>query len=468
MATPASSAGVSVGAAVNSNTSAPAAVGIPNASAASPAGAPANVSGLAAGTGQSSSANGSSAASATAVLPTIASIPTPSGAIRPVPAAANPSTTATVTPISTNASVPAAFSSAPAAAFSSAPSVAVPAPTTAQLPQSPKGTGQVPVTDAIKAAAWALLQSRFQANRERDLGKNLFQAAEDGSPESSLSPYILAGAPHLRKLFEVEVDPYLKETYRLRRIFETDKGRDEVVELLQRQKMQEPLPKSIWRDIVQDKVVSFDKINGTFDKGFDFAEAPKDVGGGYSLIKNENMLTKKSLRSESEWTRCFDAWATGVAIVYPHRGDELAGYRQIISEIFHKAPEDPGLAIQFDVEVRERYAKTPFRIDNRLEHNTSFLAQMVAAARSIGTLGKRRSSGEGSISKRPQLVCENWNMGRCEDTPCKGRRRHGVCSECGGYHRAADVGPCYAALKGRRQKVYAERDAAAAGRVGKD
>jgi hypothetical protein len=277
--------------------------------------------------------------------------------------------------------------------------------------------------------------------------------------ESGLSPALRAGAPHLERLLEVDEGPYLKETYRLRRLFEPERDRDEVVELLQRHKVEEPLPKAIWRDIVQDKMVPFDKINGAFDRGYDFTEAPKDVGGGYSLIKTETIPGRKAVRTEAEWLRCYDAWSEAVLLVYPHRRKELAEFCRIVCGMFHQVPEDPALAMQFDTEVRERYAKKVFRIDSRADHNTSFLSQLVAAARSAGAFNKRGGVGELPTAKRGKIICENWNLGKCEDLPCRSRRWHGDCSECGERHRALDIRGCVTKLRARRQKLFTDRDA---------
>jgi hypothetical protein len=66
-------------------------------------------------------------------------------------------------------------------------------------------------------------------------------------------------------------------------LFEPERNWDEVMEFLQHHRVKEPLPKAIWRDIIQDKMAPFDKINGVFEHGYNFMEALKDMGGGYSL-----------------------------------------------------------------------------------------------------------------------------------------------------------------------------------------
>jgi hypothetical protein len=96
--------------------------------------------------------------------------------------------------------------------------------------------------------------------------------------ELSLPAALIAGAPHLEKLVAA-VDPYLKETYRLRLLFENKKNREEVVELMMRQNLKEPLPRAIWRDIVQDCMVSFERITGVEQKLLARWEQPRPCDG---------------------------------------------------------------------------------------------------------------------------------------------------------------------------------------------
>ncbi|KAJ6548259.1 hypothetical protein B0H10DRAFT_1851416, partial [Mycena sp. CBHHK59/15] len=127
---------------------------------------------------------------------------------------------------------------------------------------------------------------------------------------------------------------------------------------------------------------------------------------------------------------------------YPHRAVELSGYLRVVTDLFRAVPHDPMVASRFDAEARDKYAKSPYHMDNRNKHNLTLLAQMLRPAPG----GQKAGS-----SKRAGTVCENWNLGFCHD-PCEYCRMHGTCSECGDSHRAKDNDKCLAALQARRRK----------------
>jgi len=90
---------------------------------------------------------------------------------------------------------------------------------------------------------------------------------------------------------------------------------------------------------------------------------------GYANVKKDHIRTKKSVQTEAEWIRVFGAWEAGVILIYPHRKPELEGYRQFVMGIFRAASNNPLVAIQFDGEARDQYAKRPFHMDDRSQLN---------------------------------------------------------------------------------------------------
>jgi hypothetical protein len=285
-------------------------------------------------------------------------------------------------------------------------------------------------------AVWAVLKARFYPsdNRMATHAGDPAEAIRAAPTESSLPAALIAEAPHLEGLVAVAaaVDPYLKETFRLRRLFENEKNREEVVELLTRQNLTAPYPKAIWRDIVQDRMVSFERVNEAFGREF-------------TLIGNQYVLAIEPLRTKTQWLFAYLAWAAAVLLVYPHRSSELNNFRDIILNKFLLVPGAPSLVILYDMSARERYARRPYRLDDRREHSTASL-DIVSMANGSA---KRSSTFESRSAKRLEVVCNNWNLGRCHETPCRNQRMHDVCSECGGEHRACDVSGCFE-LKGRR------------------
>jgi hypothetical protein len=312
--------------------------------------------------------------------------------------------------------------------------------------------------DVLQAKLHTLLPTRSSyrspftsADLERILG---IQLPTFSSP-TSLPPALLSAAPHMAQLSAgVAADPHIEQTWKLRRAFGSDKSLDIVVDLMQLQSLVDPLPRTIWRSIIQDHYVNFEKINAAFEVGYDHLDEPKDFAGEYALVKNEQASAKRVVKTETEWIRVFAAWRTGVCRLYPHRVAELAGYLKVVTDLFRAVPRDPLVAIRFDAEARDKYAKSPYHLDDRDQHNLTLLSQMFNHSPASSNSSKRSlvaGDQTASSSKRATIPCQNWNLGFC-DAPCNNRRLHGTCSECGKPHRAKDSEKCLSALQARRRK----------------
>jgi hypothetical protein len=68
----------------------------------------------------------------------------------------------------------------------------------------------------------------------------------------SLLGTLLSQAPHLAKLAASSGDSHLDEMWKLRQLFTTEKAIDVIVDIMQQQKLDEPIPQLIWQEIVQD------------------------------------------------------------------------------------------------------------------------------------------------------------------------------------------------------------------------
>ncbi|KAJ7239884.1 hypothetical protein C8J57DRAFT_1245700 [Mycena rebaudengoi] len=104
-----------------------------------------------------------------------------------------------------------------------------------------------------------------------------------------LSPTLLSAAPHLAQLSAgVKVNPHIEETWRLRCAYGTDKSLDPIVDVMQLQVLVDPLARTIWRLIIQDHFVDFEKLYAALGVGYDHQDEPKEFAGGYALIKKEH------------------------------------------------------------------------------------------------------------------------------------------------------------------------------------
>jgi hypothetical protein len=276
----------------------------------------------------------------------------------------------------------------------------------------------------------------------------IHKSRSDGIPDS-----VLSAVPQLASLSGAIGDDHLQETFRLRRIFASEKALDPTVDLMQQQQLDIPIPHGLWKDIIQDRFVNFEKLFASMDVGYDHSEVPKDFHARFVLVKKDQLIAEKTLKSDGDWMRVFSAWEIAVGLIYTHRVHELQRYKKQVMDIFQSDPDNPLAGIRFDAEVRERYAKNPFHMDDRNRTNTYMFSHMLRTS-------SKRSGGQIKSSqpnqKRPSTVCDNWNLGKCSD-PCKWQRKHGVCSECGGKHQAQDVEECKTRVQARSRARASSR-----------
>ena len=67
----------------------------------------------------------------------------------------------------------------------------------------------------------------------------------------------------------------------------------------------------------------------------------------------------------------------GVCLLYLRCVTELQEYRKVVMELFRAVPNRPSIAIRFDLDVRDRYAKRPFHMDDRSQLNVPLISQML-------------------------------------------------------------------------------------------
>jgi hypothetical protein len=312
------------------------------------------------------------------------------------------------------------------------------------------------------AIVWAQLRQKLgeigrgigEGSSEPDTGLGTFaKILEFTKPRAATIPAdVLTEAPHLQGyLKSAQAESLIERTWKLRQSYATEKATDAIIDLMQRQSVPDPLPRSIWKDIILDKYVDFEKLHAGMDRGYDHDDEPKDFGGGYAIVKRDHFRARKPVQTESEWTRIARAWKYGVELLYPHRQTELGTYMEIIEELFRAAPQSPSIAICVDAEVRDKYAKHPFRMDDRNQLHTPILAHMLRIPSTLySNSAKRRGSPSSPANKKAKVVCRNWNLGFCNDDECPYQRTH-ACYECGEDHRAKEREVCLGKFKKRRR-----------------
>ncbi|KAG5221141.1 hypothetical protein IMY05_C4463000500 [Salix suchowensis] len=240
---------------------------------------------------------------------------------------------------------------------------------------------------------------------------NLISSPSSSQSSGAIPSSVLDAAPHLAKLVSDLSDSHLEATWKLREAYATDKAIDSIIDLLQRQHMHEPIARSIWRDIIQDRYVNFEKLYVSILPGYDHHDEAKEFVSGYAIIKKDSVNVCHPLSDEADW------------IVSSVLGKQLSSWCI-------------------------RTAKT----------NLSPLT---------ATKNKRPLAANSPTSplKRSSSICLNWNFSNCAD-PCPNKRRHGICSECGDKHRARDVDECFSALRASRQRAGGGQDSSLEAQAG--
>ena len=323
---------------------------------------------------------------------------------------------------------------------------------------------------AIDKAAWASLRSKLDSSAQElpstsqsnVLDKMLELLGQETSDPSSLSKSVLAMAPHLAEDEDsVFDDPHLKETHRCRIAYANQKPFENLVIKAQGRKVLEPIANSIWKLIILDKYVDFEKLYATLDPSYNPNNEAKELNEKFTLLEKNTVTSRRPVLTEAEWLCLYDVWASGILHFYPHRRSELASYCEIIVDMF-RASTSPYLGIRYDRDSREKYSRQPCRLDSsKAVLPFPLLSQLLSGA-AAGPLpsplsDKKRSGGgqEGPRKKRADTICQNWNLGACDGDTCYYGRRHNLCCECNEHHRAKDRSDCFAALNRRRQQQKA-------------
>jgi hypothetical protein len=317
---------------------------------------------------------------------------------------------------------------------------------------------------AVEEAAWASLSAKIDSAEQavssgsssNVLDKILELFSRESSGSTSLSKSVLDLAPHLAEdqdtVFE---DPYLSETQKFKTAYASQKPFENLIIRAQGRKVLEPIANSIWKLVILDKYVDFEKLYVTLDPGYNPNDEARDLNEKFTLLEKNSISSKRPVVMESEWLRLFDIWSNAVLHFYPHRRTELTSYRELIVSMF-RATSSPYPAIKFDRDSRERYSRQPYRLDSSKSvlplPLLSQLLSNVSPSPPFPTGKKRSSGGQDGPRKRSETVCHNWNLGSCDGDTCHYGRRHNECSECGDPHRAKDRSACFTSLNRRRQQ----------------
>jgi len=203
-------------------------------------------------------------------------------------------------------------------------------------------------------------------------------------------------------------------------------------------KVLEPVANSIWRLVILDKYVDFEKLYATLNPGYNPNDEVKELNEKFTLLEKGSIGSKRSVTTEAEWICLYDVWAGAVLQFYPHRKDELSSFHDLIINIL-RATSSPLPAIKYDCDSRERYSRQPYHLNS--SKNVLLFPLLTQLFPHItpspaSTLGKKRrpSGSQEQPHKQAETVCQNWNLGNCDGDTCNFGHHHNECSECGEHH----------------------------------
>lgn len=160
--------------------------------------------------------------------------------------------------------------------------------------------------DAATSVAWALLRAKVDrlpsiapnitAVRNNTISDEIANLLGISGAKGAIPASVLAKAPHLSKLSDpTATDPHLEKTQDLLSVYSPQSSQDILVNKAQFAPVGDPLPRSIWRKILLNHFVDFEKLFASMDKGYDHHDDPKDFGGGFALVKKDQAFSKHPL-----------------------------------------------------------------------------------------------------------------------------------------------------------------------------
>ena len=155
--------------------------------------------------------------------------------------------------------------------------------------------------DAVEEAAWAALRSKLEmadhdmsSGSRTDFLDRMFEfLGQETSSSSSLSKSVIAVAPHLAddqdSVFD---DAYLNETLKCKSAFANQKPFENLIIKAQGRRVLEPIANSIWKLVILDKYVDFEKLYATLDPGYNPNDEAKEINEKFTLLEKNSISSR--------------------------------------------------------------------------------------------------------------------------------------------------------------------------------
>ncbi|KDN33939.1 hypothetical protein RSAG8_12964, partial [Rhizoctonia solani AG-8 WAC10335] len=93
------------------------------------------------------------------------------------------------------------------------------------------------------------------------------------------------------------------------------------------------VPDTVWKSVLKNEFVDLDKIHSAYTSVVDTKKRAEKLAEGV-YIQTESDAPTKSINRDSDWLQAFRVYARAVALVFPHRVDELNAWEAVVGRKF--------------------------------------------------------------------------------------------------------------------------------------
>jgi hypothetical protein len=240
------------------------------------------------------------------------------------------------------------------------------------------------------------------------------------------------------------IEPLTRRTQQLRAIYARDPKQAMASVLEQYDKP--VFPQSMWKTVLLNDFLEFEKLHGetftlestkadTYSLGDNVEIEILDSGGG---------AKSRAVSDFGTWTVLWDQYAAAVAYAYPHRRNELDGYRKWIVNYFRWSKR-PHIVLDIDracrraitgdqtlsLDDKDSLAAFNFRFSDQGVGGEGPIPRSSMYNRRRGT-ARSASNTSNRDDRTSNEYCKRWNKGLCSNPKCQFVH---MCSGCGGDHQ---------------------------------
>ena len=186
-----------------------------------------------------------------------------------------------------------------------------------------------------------------------------------------------------------------------------------------------PFPLEQWKNIIQSKPVSLDRVLDRFQHDSITNEISERVGAAKISFNSEPI--GKGVSCYLDWVTAWDETVVAYTYIWPSRDQELTAYCRHISSLFHSfVPVSHSHVIKYDRAIRTVTAETRSFLFHQVKYYPQLDRYWLTGAVPASSNGDDKSKHP---KKRSAAPCRNFNLGVCPNDTIECPYRH-VCIDC--------------------------------------